>query len=147
MDQPLQACYRHLHRYKYQLVDDYVVPTPFAGRPATTEYIDLLDDGRLLVKKGYAWDGPSGPTFDTLDFMRGSLVHDALYQLMRLGALDDSEENRLVADRMLRDICVADGMSRLRASWVFLAVHVFGASHAKLDPDAGDRIVCVPRDA
>jgi hypothetical protein len=39
--------------------------------------------------KGYAWNGPSGPTLDTRNFMRGSLVHDALYQLMREGRMDN----------------------------------------------------------
>ena len=37
----------------------------------------------MIVEKDYAWDGPSGPTIDTSNSMRASLVHDVLYQAMR----------------------------------------------------------------
>lgn len=42
----------------------------------------------LTIRAGYAWDGASGPTLDTKKTMRPSLVHDALYQLIRSGKLD-----------------------------------------------------------
>ena len=42
--------------------------------------------------------------------MRGALVHDALYQLMRLKQLD-YEQYRDRADEVLRDLCKEDGMS------------------------------------
>ncbi|MGH7536144.1 MAG: DUF1353 domain-containing protein, partial [Gemmatimonadales bacterium] len=72
--------------YKYQLAADYTVLLAFGpAENIKTEYIcfvrSLQGRGYLTVKEGYAWDGPSGPTVDTKDFMRGSLVHDALYQL------------------------------------------------------------------
>ena len=57
----------------------------------------LNTKGHLIIKRSYAWDGPSGPTIDTKNFMRGSLVHDALYQLMRHEHLS-SDEWRAVAD-------------------------------------------------
>ena len=86
-------------------------------------------NGYLTIRQGYAWDGPSGPTFDTKNFMRGSLVHDALYQLMRRGYLNiDTNRNR--ADRLLKHICKEDGMSSLRAWWVYQGVHAFGKSAA-----------------
>lgn len=99
--------------YKYQLARDYMVEIPIKGIHAVTEWIQLERDGKLYIRKGYAWDGPSGPTFDTPDSMRGSLVHDALYQLMRLGLLDKSF--RAKADDILHDICVEDGMIHMRA--------------------------------
>ena len=70
--------------YKYQLVEEYQVKVSVA--PADnikTDFIELSTEGMLVIKKGYAWDGPSGPTIDTLNFMHGSLVHDVLYQLLR----------------------------------------------------------------
>lgn len=108
--------------YKYQLAEDYVVETGLA-QPAfiTTRFIELSPSGRLTIKGGYAWDGPSGPTVDTLNFMRGSLVHDALYQLMREGHLDH-KKHRDDADRLLRRLCREDGMGALRAWWVYAAV-------------------------
>ena len=79
---------------------------------------------------GYAWDGPSGPTIDTKNFMRGSLVHDGLYQLMREGLLAH-EEYRKSADDLLRDICVEDGMSKFRAWYVHRAVRISGGKSTK----------------
>jgi hypothetical protein len=83
----------------------------------------------LTIKKGYAWDGPSGPTFDTPSFMRGSLVHDALYQLICEDSLPDFF--RAYADRLLYRLCREDGMSSVRAWYVYKAVEAFGESHTK----------------
>ena len=63
--------------------------------------------------------------------MRGSLVHDALYQLMRDGYLP--LKTREYADWLLREICIEDGMSKIRADWVYMGVDLFGESSAKPD--------------
>ena len=39
-----------------------------------------ISAGHIIVRKGYCWDGPSGPTLDTEDAMRASMFHDVLYQ-------------------------------------------------------------------
>lgn len=115
--------------YKYQLVEDYTVKVALhPQQDIITEYIILTTKGILTIKKGYAWDGPSGPTFDTKTFMRGSLVHDALYQLIRQIHL--SNMWRGTADKELKRICIEDGMSRIRAWWVFNGVALGGASAA-----------------
>jgi hypothetical protein len=112
--------------YKYQLKRPYAIRIPLCpAAPIQTPYICLDAAGELTLKEGYAWDGPSGPTLDTLNFMRGSLVHDALYQLMRDRCLDHAI-HRVTADRILRDMCREDGMWRLRAWWVYLGVRWFG---------------------
>jgi hypothetical protein len=116
--------------YKYQLAEEYKVEVSVVPETIIqTDYIELTTERLLTIKKGYAWDGPSGPTFDTLNFMRGSLVHDALYQLMRNGYID-REKWRKEADINLRRICVEDGMSRIRALWVYKAVRWFGYKSA-----------------
>jgi hypothetical protein len=112
--------------YKYQLVEHYERFTDVRPwRMVLTDYLLLDKQGRLSIKCGYAWDGPSGPTFDTPDFMEGSLIHDALYQLIRMGLLPRSV--RKEADQELRDICLENGMSRFRAWCVYVAVRLFGA--------------------
>lgn len=119
--------------YKYQLVETYRVGLTI--RPPQTvlhDYIRLDTDGTLTIRAGYAWDGPSGPTFDTKGFMRGSLVHDALYQLMGDGLLPLSE--REAADATLRRICLEDGMSQVRAWWVCWGVRI-GGGQAAASPD------------
>ena len=125
--------------YKYQLARTYVHDRPllvFPGADIVEDFIELTMNGILTIKKGYAWDGPSGPTFDTKTFMRGSLVHDALYQLLRLGllsnVLDTDGKARLIADLELKRICLEDGMWRVRAWWVFKGVHWFAARAASV---------------
>ena len=115
--------------YKYQLAGEYTIRVRIRpDRDILTEYLTLLKSGDLIIAGGYAWDGPSGPSVDTKSFMRGSLVHDALYQLIRTGYL--RPEDRLPADEELRRICLEDGMWRIRAWWVYHAVRIGGGPSA-----------------
>ena len=120
--------------YKYQLEIPYThqlgYQFPDIAYEYETDFLWLGLDKRLIVKKGYAWDGPSGLTIDTKNFMRGSLVHDALYQLIRLGYL---EKNvcRILADNELYAICREDGMGWPRACVVYYGVRVFGNPAAR----------------
>jgi len=116
--------------YKYQTVEEYSVQvsvTPVAD--IDTDYIRLNTRGWLIISKGYAWDGPSGPAPDSPDFMRGSLVHDALYQLMRHDVID-RKVWRKTADQDFRRICREDGMCRIKAWAAYWAVRLCGADSA-----------------
>lgn len=120
--------------YLYQLAEDYTCETgvkPPGG--VGNHFIKLSSSGQLIVKKDYAWDGPSGPALDTKNFMRGSLEHDALYQLMREGLLPPSF--RILADTRLREVCREDGMSAVRAWWVYQGVRVGGAGAIEPRPN------------
>ena len=111
--------------YKYQLCANYTIRLDVVPlEPVVTEFILLETDGTLTVKRGYAWDGPSGPTIDTKTFMRGSLIHDALYQLLREKYLPI--EARAAADKALHRACREDGMNPVRAWAAYLAVRWFG---------------------
>ena len=121
--------------YKYQLAETYSTKIGiFPDAHVRHDYISLSPHGFLSIRKGYAWDGPSGPTIDTKNFMRGSLVHDALYQLIREGLLPLSDREN--ADAELRRICMEDGMSAVRAWWVFQGVRIFGDT-AAATPEQG----------
>lgn len=124
--------YKSRRRYKYTLFDDYRHETGIIPPCAiTSRFIDLDMSGMLTIKKNYAWDGASGPAIDTKRIMRGSLVHDALYQLIREQYLPlKAREN---ADWLLREICLEDGMPKLNADLVYLAVDLFGKPNAKPD--------------
>jgi hypothetical protein len=107
--------------FKYQLDETYsCVVNIHPDKDILTDYLILTKRGTLTIKKGYAWDGPSGPTIDTKSFMRGALVHDALYQLLRMGLL--APRYRKEADEELYRICLEDGMWKFRANYVFKAV-------------------------
>jgi len=110
--------------YKYQLYEDYeIITTIIPYGSVSNDYVAIDCTGLLTVFKGYAWDGPSGPTFDTKTFMRGSLVHDAIYQLIRHQSI--APHYKAYADILLRDICIEDGMNRIRAWYVYHAVKNF----------------------
>jgi len=129
--------------YKYQLDTDYSADIPIKpGSDIDSGYIVLSSEGGLIIKKGYAWDGPSGPTIDTLNFMRGSLIHDALYQLMRENMLD-KDDYRKPADRLLQTMLRQDGMTSIRAWWVYQGLRIGGGPAA--DPANKKPVVRAPK--
>lgn len=144
-----QIQYRRVNRYKYQLVQDYHqfvntitwrLPILETGHVATT-FIEFFNSGDLTIKAGYAWDGPSGPTIDTDTFMRGSLVHDVMYQLMREQHL--SPLRRIDADKLLRRMCIQDGMNFIRAAYVYRSLRMFGG--ASIRPSSKPPALSSPR--
>ena len=133
---------RYRDGYKYQLVATYEVRVGVVPElQVVSDYIDLSTDGILTIKKGYAWDGPSGPTLDSRNFMRGSLVHDALYQLIRHEFLQTHWKD--TADRELQRMCREDGMSAIRAWWVYRGVKWFGKPAVM--PEARKPVLTAPR--
>lgn len=118
--------YRELKNWKYQLTEDYIIETniTFPGCKET-DLIYLEDNGKLIIRKGYAWDGATYyPDFK--DIMRGSLVHDCLIQLVSEGYID--HDFRKSADDLLRTICLEDGMPRIEANLVHKAVRKYSKS-------------------
>jgi len=120
--------------YKYQLKKDYAVTTQLHGYEVRTEYASLCSTGWLIMYSRYAWDGASGPAIDGRWIMRGSLIHDTLYQMIREGKLPVS--CRKAADEELRIACLQDstgwfGIGRLHAQCVYYAVRMFGGYAVK----------------
>ena len=121
--------------YKYQLSRDATtdlklfVPFPALFGDIITEYIVLTSEGVLWNKRGYAWDGCSGPTWDDKTNMRGGMVHDSFYQLIRLGLLPPAWKE--YADDLLRAICLAKGMSSIRGWYYHEGVKDFGGKAAQ----------------
>ncbi|UCC17174.1 MAG: hypothetical protein JSU58_01100 [Dehalococcoidales bacterium] len=134
---------RYKSGYKYQLVEEYHVQTNICPPEDVMEkdgFILLTKEGMLTIKQWYAWDGPSGPTRDTPDFMRGSLVHDAFYQLLRQDKLDQSMRDK--ADSELKRMCVEDGMNKWKATMVLFAVRKWGKMAA--DPASRKQPISAP---
>ena len=127
--------------YKHQLVEDYCV---FVGidppEPVDTTFLKLGMAGILTIKAGYAWDGASGSTWDTPSVMRASLVHDALYQLMREEKI--SLTNRQKADSLLRAIMIEDGSNSIRAWYFYHAVQLAGLKVATCEGER--KIITAP---
>lgn len=111
-------------RYKYQLVESYEIMTNIKGYEFDAGLYSMQEDGMMIVREGYAWDGASGPTFDTPNSMRASLIHDVLYQAIRDIYLPPSCKDQ--ADRELHRACIEDGMHKKRADVWYDGVHLFG---------------------
>lgn len=130
----MKAILEYSSGYKYQVRRDFIIHLPFA--PAThirTDFLNFSTDGTLRVNAGYAWNGASGPTIDTKSSQIASLVHDALYQLIRLGLLDTSYKN--LADDIFYKLCLTGGMCRARAKLWYNAVKYFGHGSTKVSAE------------
>jgi len=112
--------------YKYQLASDYSIKiTIKPKKDVNGRFIKLDTKGNLTVVYGYAWDGPSGPVEDTPENMRASLVHDALYQLMRNRHLT-AKQHKDKADKLFKKICIQDGVPRVTAQIYYLGLKLGG---------------------
>ena len=112
--------------YKYQLATDYRIKCNIKPKKVVDEkFIKLDKNGNLTVVEGYAWDGPSGPVVDTRENMRASLVHDALYQLIRHRHLT-VKEHKDKADRLFKKICIKDGVQPVTARVYYLGLKMGG---------------------
>lgn len=111
--------------YKYQITRTVAVDTGIIPpMPCRADYSELSIAGVLTIHKGFAYDGPSGPTFDTPNFMAAALAHDAFYEMLRLGLLPAGQGYRKQADKLLAQMCRQNGMTRIRAWWVYLGVRI-----------------------
>jgi len=116
--------------YKYVLHSDTTIQLSF-GPPKLIvhEHITFHPKGLLEVRKGFPWDGMSGGVPDTKRNMRGSLAHDILYKLIRLGLL--AMKFRSLADEELKKLCIQDRVWE----WIASAYHwglSFGGTGAAL---------------
>jgi hypothetical protein len=120
--------------YKYQLAENFAVQTTLINQSCRildsngAEILALRNNGELQISAGYAWDGASGPTLDAQAY-RGSLVHDALYQLMRAGKLPQG--TRKYADALMMEICKQDGMPWWRRGYWHFALRKFAGYAAE----------------
>ncbi len=117
--------------YKYQVKNRAGMVFEMKFRPPIAiinRWYSFDARGSLFVAEGYAWNGASGPTFDTKAAVYASLPHDVIYQMMRRGELDI--HYRKVADQEFRRMLVARGMSRFRATYWYYALRWAGRKAA-----------------
>jgi hypothetical protein len=134
----------HIEYYgdkKYQLAQKFACWIPiYPEKDIIADFARLNTDGFLVIAMGNACDGPSGPTKDTKNSMRGAWIHDVLYKFIRLGLL--TKKYRKVADKILKKALKKDGMGFIRRScWYFFVKHF--ASFAA-DPNSPDEVLMAP---
>jgi hypothetical protein len=126
-----EIAFRDITGFKYVLEEQYQFETGWALNTSYhVEGVVLLErNGRLTIRPGFYWDGPSGPAFDTPNLMRASLVHDAVFRLMREAGLPQLW--RLPSDELFRSIAVEDGTDPALAQAAEIVLNLFGGSAAK----------------
>lgn len=80
----MECALKYKSGYRYKLEEMYLQTLPFDVFDASVRGWVVIVDHRLAVSNGYAWDGAStGLPWTPKKWLRPSLVHDALYQLIR----------------------------------------------------------------
>jgi len=71
-------------KYKYELLEDYHIEIDYWPlKEVEDDFYSVSLVGLMVTKKGYQWDGASGPTIDSENTIRASCVHDVLCQMFR----------------------------------------------------------------
>jgi hypothetical protein len=128
--------YRRIVGFKYELasVTRRHLPDWEFGAVELKPFISISEARLLTVRKGYPWDGPSGPTRDRKENILPSLFHDVLYELCRASVVP-WQACQLYADRLMRDDCIAAGMSPFWArNFYYRGLRLFGGKSAKPQP-------------
>lgn len=99
------------------------------------------NNGVVTVMAKYAWDGASGPVPNTDSTQRASLLHDVLYQAIRLGYLKQEFKNE--ADMHFKRILIEDGMPWIFAQSCYLGLRAFGKSSTL--PEAEPKVLRAPK--
>jgi hypothetical protein len=126
---------RYVEGMKYWLPEDVMpVKTPITGVRIEDKFFNLAPDGTLRLFGGFAWNGASGPTFDTKSSIGPSAVHDAFCWCMRDGRLDyDKWQDRV--NEFFRQQCIEDGMWEWRAGVWHAGVEIGDAGNPDQGPD------------
>ena len=100
--------YQKKKKWKYKVYEDceFTLNRHF---PKVEHPFFTINKNKMIVKKGYTWDGPSGPVIDTKKLILVSLPHDVFYQSIRENLLDECWKND--ADKEFEE------MYKDRTSW------------------------------
>jgi len=106
--------YKKTKRWRYKLDQDEEIDLTrlIYCNDLKHPYFSIFD-GILSIEKGYAWDGATGPVFQTDTTKIPSLVHDVLLQSMDLGLLP--KEALAASDGVYLDLAIGAGMWKPRA--------------------------------
>ena len=113
------------YKYKFKVEENFSIELPFKIADFEHEYASSKDS-ILSIKRGYAWDGASGPIINTRDTLVASLVHDVLYQAMRLNLIKSNSENKKITDKIFFEILKMHGVNSIRRKVWYFAVKLFG---------------------
>ena len=114
--------------------------------------ISLDTNGVLTIHQGYHWDGVTG--FKDQSNLGGnrmfaSLVHDALYNLMRdndyIGEIDRKEFQKR-ADNIFYELCIIDGTSKVITDFLAWFLERFGEGNSEYVPPSDGLMFSIDHD-
>ena len=118
--------YMILRDGRYRLTEDFEFATYIRGNFYSRGTVEF-SKGKLSLKKGFTWDGPSGPAIDTANTLLASCVHDALYEIIDKGILYGNA--RLSADKIYRRLLKVNGVVWWRRMVHYIGLRLFGWTH------------------
>ena len=111
----------------YELQEDYEVPYCshiYNYNLNVYPLMSINNAGWIVIKKGFRWDGPSGPAINTVNTMAASMVHDCLYRMMRKNFI--RPKHKAKADKLYRRMLKGAGVGWFRRWYQWAAVSAFG---------------------
>ena len=124
----MKYCKRNF--WKYENAEDVILSTGLKTEHYyNSPFLLMSCNGILTIRPGYRWDGASAIAIDTANIMLPSLVHDALYQLIREGVLKPDDRQR--CDKIMYELNIERGMAKIRASSIYYALRAGGAKATK----------------
>ena len=116
----------------YKLSHNVCVQTCLHQQLGGNQFISLDNEGLLTIREGYSWNGMTKYR-DSKNTMFSTLVHDALYKLMRVDLSKDSNENRIDdrskfregADNLFQCHCQINGVKCYKSLMFYYAVRAF----------------------
>lgn len=106
--------YENTSWFRYRLTRTYCIKIDiFPEKEVSLPFITLTDDGLLILKKGFKWDGDTG-ALNLKCSRRASAIHDALCRLVNEDLIP--ETNMKYANDLYMCTCINDGM------WARLAI-------------------------
>ncbi len=122
--------------WKYRLSHPVNWETGIESDGFKLRFCSITAGGRLSIHAGYSWDGASWfPDFRWI--LRGSCVHDSLYQLLRetgFGEAEAHDVRRQQADEVFRLVCLDAGAWGWQARLVHDGVRLGGGPAARIKP-------------
>jgi len=121
-------------KYKYVLRNSYEVQTKIKGYRINGDYFKLYKSGNLVISQNYAWDGAT--LFpDTKEVMRGSCVHDCLFQMLRESIIPQDPRNWgeifKLSNKTFVGICKEDKMYWITRKIIYFFITNFGKKYAR----------------
>lgn len=107
---------------KFSVKETFYIDTIVKGFEVEEYFYYLTKDGRLMINRGYPWDGASG-AFDTENIIKASCIHDIFCEMINAEQLPQWVQ--ALADEEFRRIELAEGMGTFRRVYTYLAVRVF----------------------